>query len=52
MKKETFYRNSADHSYLDRRIVSMLPSGIAKLGTTIRKERSLFRLYAIIGEVS
>jgi SAM-dependent methyltransferase len=34
-----------------RRIVSMLPAGIAKLGTTIRKGKSLFSLYAVIGEV-
>ena len=34
-----------------RRIVSMLPAGIAKLGTTIREGRSLFRLYTVIGEV-
>lgn len=34
-----------------RRIVSMLPPGIAKLGTTIRKGRSLFSLYTVVGEV-
>ncbi|MGA2782990.1 MAG: methyltransferase domain-containing protein [Smithella sp.] len=34
-----------------RRIVSMLPAGIAKLGTSIREGRSLLRLYAVIGEV-
>jgi len=34
-----------------RRIVSILPAGIAKLGTTIRKGRSLLSIYAVIGEV-
>jgi hypothetical protein len=51
VKEETLYGDSAAHSYLNRRIVSMLPSGIAKLGTTIRKGRRLFRLYAVVGEV-